>query len=1358
MNVYYDYLINTSGIEGLNTDISWHPTKQILSIGNLVEKNGSITFYNKNGELYKDVIIKKYCGLSHFCWHKLKELCISGWDNGELVIIDLENVKYYENTSKSRNEGEIIYVHFVYDNLKLCSYDALGKIKVWKLTNDYKCVLEKEHIVNKQLYQILPYEDGKTSIIATNTSEIYIFKTNQITHLSKLNCVFKKILLSENDDSLIILTKSLNIIKYKMQLDQNKLVEIKNIKLSSMDPDNTDIIMCQFSTLAFLSGDKTIRLYDIDKNVNKILNVMDENILDNNETICCVCYSKNQKIIAAGTTDGHVLFWKLLNDDNWKFISSSQIDGVIGQLVWNNVDESIAVNTHENVYILKEHLIDAAHFHFTSVIQTGPTTLLLYDYLNEKKHYLKSDTHVGGFSHYKNNVVLWNERYCVIYSYDEHRQTLMPSGNFDMKNQSDKPIFIYEYSVYSFEKNNVIVVRNLQSTIKQTLSLDLSDSEIVTIVNVFSHFMILVSNNCKFAILDLSCREAKITQNFKHIKTDGTILLAKCNVRGNFVAFFTDCQSLNVWNVSTHNINIIKLDKNSCTDNLVKLLENGQVTNILWDETNENVLILTISQYDENLLKLVANVSCAIFFVMKNGDVVFYDIVPHIDDYCFSAIGLNIPNIYYASKIHYAAVKTEYNENLPLKKYVLSDFYGVDETDEDSIKSMLNFVVNLTTGHIEDALKSIKSVNNSGTWRNMAKLCIKSKRFKIARLCLSKLVMPYAIMTLDESIKNNENPNVIAGILAMHFNMEKEVVKFLTQASRYDLLIEYYKSINEWDKCIAIAKKFDRIRLRTVYFECAKSYENIGDIQKAILYYEKADCYEREITRLLMDNIEECENYIKSSNNKKLFKWWALYCESRGDLKSALEYYEKAEDYVSIVKIHCFNGDIEEAEKLCKSQQSGLVDFQMGSFYEKSDEPKKAVKFFEQAAAYGSAMRICKENGFDEKLLTIALKSRHVDQIQSAHYFASKADGIKSAIILYNKAGHFAKSIDLSLRNNQYDLLTSILKTYDFTAADANMIKQCANFYTSNQQFDKAVDLLAKTGQHYEAIELCKNHNVRLNNELAEKLILNVKNQNLSQLDKKKFMNEIGELAFSQAGEREKAFKSLVRTGEKNKIITYAKRSKNKQVWLMAANYLQTIDNSQDELTMKSIITFYTNANAYESLARYYDSRAQVEIDEFKNYKNAYDALNESKKTYEECLLNSNSNAETMLQNVVQKMEYIASFIKSKILLDTSKKEVNMEGIKNMQHLLQVDDMNEFVRIGDIYSSMICHLCQHSKFKQAYAIYKDMLNYPKLNVDRYISAEIVNLVHKKLNLGLPPSRENFNSEKSEIAEEIVEEN
>ena len=67
-------------------------------------------------------------------------------------------------------------------------------------------------------------------------------------------------------------------------------------------------------------------------------------------------------------------------------------------------------------------------------------------------------------------------------------------------------------------------------------------------------------------------------------------------------------------------------------------------------------------------------------------------------------------------------------------------------------------------------------------------------------------------------------------------------------------------------------------------------------------------------------------------------KWWAEYLESMGEWEQAMQFYETAKDYYSLVRILCFNGNIERAVEV--AEESGS-----------------------KAAAYHLARRLSIENG-----------------------------------------------------------------------------------------------------------------------------------------------------------------------------------------------------------------------------------------------------------------------------------------------------------------------------------------------------------------------------------------------------------
>ena len=68
-----------------------------------------------------------------------------------------------------------------------------------------------------------------------------------------------------------------------------------------------------------------------------------------------------------------------------------------------------------------------------------------------------------------------------------------------------------------------------------------------------------------------------------------------------------------------------------------------------------------------------------------------------------------------------------------------------------------------------------------------------------------------------------------------------------------------------------------------------------------------------------------------------------------------------------------------------------------------------------------------------------------------------------------------------------------------------------------------------------------------------------------------------------QAGEKVKALKCLIRSGNTDKIIFFAGVSRNAEIYTLAANYLQTLNwHSPPDLT-QSIVTFYTKVPSLSS-------------------------------------------------------------------------------------------------------------------------------------------------------------------------------
>ena len=72
--------------------------------------------------------------------------------------------------------------------------------------------------------------------------------------------------------------------------------------------------------------------------------------------------------------------------------------------------------------------------------------------------------------------------------------------------------------------------------------------------------------------------------------------------------------------------------------------------------------------------------------------------------------------------------------------------------------------------------------------------------------------------------------------------------------------------------------------------------------------------------------------------------------------------------------------------------------------------------------------------------------------------------------------------------------------------------------------------------------------------------------------------------------------KALLKSGDTEKIVFFAGVSRQRDIYVMAANYLQSLNWHKEPQVMKNIVGFYTKGRAFESLASFYDACAQVRV------------------------------------------------------------------------------------------------------------------------------------------------------------------
>ena len=273
-------------------------------------------------------------------------------------------------------------------------------------------------------------------------------------------------------------------------------------------------------------------------------------------------------------------------------------------------------------------------------------------------------------------------------------------------------------------------------------------------------------------------------------------------------------------------------------------------------------------------------------------------------------IGIDVPNIYFRNAIQVvASAEGDQGPRNTVKIFskVMRDFVGVKQIDDATKFALLEFSFNLTLGKLDEAYRAVKAINSPFIWENMAQMCVKTRRLDVAEVCLGNMGHARGAAALRESLKEG-NPDVSIGILAIQLGLLDDAARLFREAGRYDMLNVLYQAAGLWDKAIGLAKSNDRIHLKTTHYHYAQYLESIGELMDAIFHYEQSETSRTEVPRMLytIGQVDELEDYVHHSNDMALLKWWAAYLESKERYDKARKYYARAGDFLSLVRILCF--------------------------------------------------------------------------------------------------------------------------------------------------------------------------------------------------------------------------------------------------------------------------------------------------------------------------------------------------------------------------------------------------------------------------------------------------------------------
>eukprot|EP00794_Sanderia_malayensis_P006805 gene6805-7574_t len=1392
------------------TAIKWHPSRKVLGIG---WANGEVLIWNENDHEIHETSLHHRAPIKVIEWNSSGSKLASADVNG--------NISIWKTDQKGRLQQSPMYKHSVVSEITQVVFQHIspGEMSIDVAAAARAAVSGDESALDMFTWSKsnskskLNFGSSDSSQLFFGTGEGGVYQIDESGNCSEKFAVdgrVKALYYHQNRDVILTITESLLLTQHRMNAE-GEAVELLKVKLSGQ-PSKCNLVWSGHGILASASAEQSVRVLNIETDENYALTLDGQYGFQSGESIHCLAYSPQKGILAGGTNLGRVAMWRYRIHPNdrhderheqqktWELLPPCEVGYNAVDLKWGAGRGFLAVNCTSTVILLNEAIMNAHFNQQVGAVQISPSHLCV-DFFNTSSVLdIKTDIHIKGVFVTKEHATIWNGKKVVVYEVTQNKSFVRAAGSF---NSDSVTVAVHEQNIYLTEPGKVSVC-TFQGTIKQELTFNDQEGDPL-LLSICGSFMVVGTSKAVIKIFDLSRREARQQGPTKsvadHINGIGTLTAVNCNCNGTRVSILCHKNSgtadpcIYVWDVESDQIQSFNLNTGNNQVDLDEATLNAQESltadikgrlpkSIIWNQSEANLFACeafsdnsyskpemqskgiseSIKKLEKNSRDIVKTSQIISFFYTPDNGIIVQDHYM-MDPSHSGLLGMEIPYFYFVKKtLEMDSTQSSSAQNSSkhlIAKVTMRDFVGLESADNKAKEAMMKFSYLSSVGNMDEAFKAIKVIKSASVWKNMARMCVKTKRLDVAAVCLGNMGSARGAKALRESLKEPELDARVA-MLAVQLGMLDEAERLYKDCKRYDLLNIFYQASNSWTKALEVAESYDRIHLRTTYYNYGKYLESVGNYAGAIQQFERSDTFRFEVPRMLFEDTAQLETYIFKSKDRPLRKWWAQYMESVGEMDTALQFYESAQDSLSLVRVNCFCGNIAKAAEICNETGDKSSCYHIARHFESQGDYKSAVHYFSRAQAYGNAIRIAKEHEMDNELMNLALLSSPLEMLEAARYLAEKPGFEDKAVMLYHKSGSVSKAIELAFQTQQFGALQLISEDLD-ERTDPDMLNKCAEFFIQHGQFDRAVTLLIIAKRFEEAIVMCMDNHVTINEDLAERMTLPKDHpdadyririlEKIADCAFKQGSYHLATKKFTQAGNKTKAMKALLKSGDTEKIVFFAGVSRQKEIYVMAANYLQSLDWRKDPEIMKNIIGFYTKGRAFDSLASFYEACAEVEVDEYQNYEKAYSAITEAYKCLSKAKMKNTEQQEERMANLKQKAMLIKKFVQGRKMYEENPEEA----MKNLRILLDDPDVESGIRIGDVYGFMIEHYAKVQDFNQSYALMKELRQrIPSVNMAYYVSMRTIENIHNALDM---PLGRGLGADSQDPAqdEEIVEE-
>lgn len=1303
--------------------LAWHPALPLLVVG---WKDGAVSFWNAEesdrASRIKEESATHRSAITSLVFSEKGDRLVTTDDTGKLTLWGV-SVPQQDPSAKGKKKREIKHMMLgtTEESASRVGQAVFGSGEAGNSIVYYGCTA-----VGRTILKWASKTAGDSKTLQTGN----VLELNEELH--------QLIYYPERNQLLCITTNSTLMVVGKDEMGTwTALSKMKFATGTGEAATSLQVTWAGAHTLASASEkDAVVRMYNFDTEDNYVLQ-LEPDVSGAMPRVVAVSYDARFNLLAAGSVEGKVCVYrfKAPTPDSeplldlgrcWEPQPSFSIGGRPLFMEWGPTQSHMVVAAMDNVYMCHKTLLSHRIKDGLVVIQASAERLMVES--------VEGTTKIPGKLSATMQITSIDLSRQVLLIYDGKTVELYKIGdNFELtqSNSFESParaVALHNESVYRAVENRVEVC-NFSGTVKQTLAFEESQG-VPFLLDINKDFLAVATTGNVVRVFKLSGREAKPHAGPGHIIPTELPHLTLDSIRVNASGQLVSALVTNKGTARREDKMFVFAAEASGVLTYDFGADSREPQVHAWDCNEPKMLSVQTQMHRDDMMADTAskekrdgsNTDVALMFVSSDHGIRLQEYQPIDTTGTGGYVGLCAPYLVVNKKqVISGATSVPFTSNI--QKIVMQGFANMQDVDEKTRRALLDFSFNLITGNMDEAFRSVKAIRNPAVWENMAHLCIKNKRLDVAEHCLGNMEHARGARAVREA-KTIEELDARVGLVAVHLGMVEDAKKLFLSSERYDLLNLLYRASGQWDKALEIAEKHDRIHLTSTHYVYARHLEDVGDMAAAQKQYESSKTAAYEIPRLLFQSgkIEDLEKYVFKVNDKESLQWWARYSESKGDMTKALQCYEAAGDNLSIVRIHCYSGA-----------------FHLARQYEVQERISEAIKYYTMSRRYSHGVRLAKKFDLDSDLMNLALKSTQNVMVDTADYLNEKGDYDKAAT-LYMKGGKLKKAVDMCFNARLFDVLQNIAD--DLPAdSDPHLLIRCAEFFMEHGQYAKAVKMLIPAGQFSRALDMCLEHDITITEEMAEamspdKSVMSAEERGLvlrriAKCCKRQGSYHLACKKYTQAGDKVKAMKALIKSGDSEKIVFFAGVSRQRDIYLMAANYLQTLDWHSDPEVMKNIINFYTKAQAMESLSGFYEACAQIEIDEYRDYEKALQAMHESLKHMTK---SKAVDREARLASINQRIAMTDRFVQARRLITQNPQQA----IGICHELLtqippDMQEMDAGIRIGDVFALMVEYWYEQRNAEEAFRLIEQMRS-RGIILAPYLDQRMVDDIHKALGI------------------------